>query len=71
MDEEGNEIREENEEEDKIDQEDKPKIVRPDVEFELPDFVALADEILEAEIAAEVERIRILNKTPVEVLCPR
>ena len=41
------------------------------VEFELPDFVALADEILEAEIEAEFERIRILNKTPVEVLCPR
>ena len=39
----------------------KPKIIRPDVEIEVPDFIALADEI-------EEERIRILNKTPVPFL---
>ena len=33
--------------------------------------MANAEEILQAEIDAENERIRILNKTPVEVLCPR
>ena len=54
------------------------KIDRPLVEIEMPEFVALADEILEAELEAEREReririeterererIRILNKTPV------
>jgi len=46
------------------------KIDRPEVEIEVPDFIARADEILEAEIAAEQERIRILNKTPVPVLTP-
>lgn len=46
----------------------RPRIIRPDVEIEVPDFIALADEIAEAE---EQERIRILNKTPVPVLNPR
>ena len=46
-------------------------VVYPDVEHEMPDFIALADEILEAEIQAELERIRILNKTPVPYLNPR
>lgn len=49
----------------------RPQIIRPDIEFELPDFVAQADEILEAELEAERERIRILNKTPVNFLNPR
>jgi len=46
------------------------KIERPLVEIELPDFIVLAEEILEAELEAERERIRILNKTPVAVLTP-
>lgn len=69
------------------DREDKNKlIVRPDVEIELPEFIAKADEVLEREIqakieaeerriaaekAAEEERIRQLNKMPVNVLNPR
>ena len=40
----------------------RPRIVRPDLEIEVPDFIALADEILQAEID---ERNRILNMTPV------
>ena len=43
------------------------KIERPVIEIELPDFIAMADEILEAE---HEERIRILNRTPVAVLTP-
>ena len=46
-------------------------VVYPDVEHEMPDFIALADEILEAEIQAELERLRILNKTPVPYKNPR
>jgi len=46
------------------------KIERPIIEIELPDFIAMADEILEAEHEAERERIRILNRTPVAVLTP-
>ena len=46
-------------------------IIRPLIDFELPNFVAKADEILEAEIEAELERIRILNKTPVNYMLPR
>ena len=46
-------------------------VVYPDVEIEVPEFVARAEEILEAElIAAEEERIRILNSTPVIILKP-
>ena len=53
-------------------------VVYPDVEIEVPDFFARAEEILEAEIfaaeaarlAAEKERIRILNSTPVVILKP-
>ena len=40
-------------------------IIRPEIEFDLPEFIVKADEILEAEL----ERIRILNNTPVAVLC--
>ena len=47
----------------------------PDVELEMPDFIVRADEILEAEIQAEIraelERIRILNRTPVPYMNPR
>ena len=43
----------------------------PDVEHEMPDFIVRADEILEAEIQAELERIRILNRTPVPYMNPR
>ena len=47
-------------------------IDRPEIEIEVPDFIALAEEILEQELEAErlaeAERIRILNKTPVPVL---
>ena len=46
------------------------KIDRPLVEIEVPDFIALADELLQAEIERERERIRILNKTPVPVMTP-
>ena len=53
-------------------------VVYPDVEIEVPDFFVRAEEILEAEIfaaeaarlAAEKERIRILNSTPVVILKP-
>ena len=41
-----------------------PEIDRPLVEIEMPDFIALAEEI-------EEERIRILNKTPVPVMSAR
>lgn len=34
----------------------------------MPDFIARAEEILEAELEAEKERIRILNITPVSFL---
>ena len=51
------------------DVEDKnPLIIRPEIDFDLPDFVARADEILEAEIEAELEKIRILNKTEADEL---
>ena len=46
------------------------KIDRPNIEIELPEFIAMADEILEASLEAERERIRILNITPVNVLTP-
>lgn len=50
-------------------------VVYPEVELEVPDFIALADELLEQEIEAKLEaereRIRILNCTPVNVLNPR
>ena len=45
-------------------------VVYPEVEHEMPDFIALADEILEAELEAERERIRILMKTLVPYLNP-
>ena len=48
------------------------KIERPIIEIELPDFIAMADEILEAEhealLEAERECIRILNRRPLVVL---
>ena len=37
----------------------------------MPDFIAKAEEILEAQIAAELEKIRILNKTPVNFMNAR
>ena len=37
----------------------------------MPDFIAKAEEILEAELEAERERIRILNITPVNFLGSR
>jgi len=43
------------------------KIDRPNVEVEVPDFIALAEELLEQ--AQEAERIRI-NRTPVPVFPP-
>lgn len=54
-------------------------VVYPEVEVEVPDFVALAEELLEAEIeakikaeeAAERERTRILNNTPIVILKPK
>ena len=45
-------------------------VVYPDVEYEWPDFIVLADEILEAEIEAALERKRILNMTPVPYMNP-
>ena len=48
------------------------KIELPVTEIELPEFIAMADEVLKAEheakLKAERERIRILNRTPVAVL---
>lgn len=49
----------------------KAQIIRPDVEIEMPDFIAQAEELLEAELEAERERIRLLNLTPVNFLNPR
>ena len=47
-------------------------IIRPAVEIEVPDFIALAEELLEAELeaqrAAEAERLRILNARPMAYL---
>ena len=48
-----------------------PKIIRPDVDIEMPDFIAKAEELLEAEQEAERERIRILNITPVNFMFGR
>ena len=53
-------------------------VVYPDVELEVPDFVARAEEILEEErliaeaqrLAAEEERRMLLNRTPVVILKP-
>lgn len=53
-------------------QKNKLNIVYPDEEIEVPDWITLAEEILEAELEAaalaEKERIRILNITPVAFL---
>ena len=46
-------------------------VVYPEIEAELPEFIARADEILEAQLEAERERIRILNRTPVPFLTLR
>ena len=50
-------------------------IDRPLVEIEVPDFIYLADEIVEANEEAtrldEIERIEILNRTPVAVMSAR
>ena len=54
-------------------------VVYPDIEVEVPDFIALAEELLEAEIQAKIEaeeeaereRIRILNTTPIVILNPK
>ena len=50
-------------------------VVYPEVVLEMPDFVALAEELLEAELEAkrqaELERIRILNSRPVAILNSR
>lgn len=46
------------------------KIDRPLFEFDLPDFIALADELLELLEEAERERIRILNNTPIVMYTP-
>merc|ERR1712079_540061 len=47
-------------------------IIRPAVEIEVPDFIALAEELLEAELeaqrAAEAERLRIWNARPMAYL---
>ena len=47
-------------------------IIRPAVEIEVPDFIALAEELLEAELeaqrAAEAERLRIFNARPMAYL---
>ena len=46
-------------------------VVYPAVEIEVPECIAQAEEILEAQmIAAEEERIRILNSTPIVILKP-
>ena len=46
-------------------------VVYPENEAEMPEFIARADEILEAQLEAEHERIRILNRTPVPFLTHR
>jgi len=41
-------------------------IVRPLVEIEMPNFIALAEEILEEELARQAaEALRLLRETPV------
>ena len=51
-----------------IDGNKKLKIQGEELDLELPDFIASADEIEEALLEHQRERIRILNKTSVNYL---